>query len=433
MPILMEMLNDDIKTFAEYSEYLEKSKGGKPKGRGKGLVTKKGVELVAEKIETVYVSKKKRSEMVIKQNGQSEDLEDDVDSKEIKEEEEPQLTKRRQTSVAIGSGSFFSSSSEYEVKDISSDDDSDAADDKEKADDSNTSSDEKTAEEQADEEQAGDEQHVKAMFMFNTLEEIDKSVKAHLKKNLLPKDIPDFCKIKQEKASKQSTPKYSEKKKRKKNDSESSKKDKDQAGSSKKGKSPSKSSKTDKSIHADETIHDVEMDAEESVEEDLVDAEDPSQAYASVPKRDSKNLEYLTIRNVKNKDATSLTKPKAARTVIQKRVKDVQLGVERYQTNLNVTMPQVRCVGLDDKELYTIFYEPKGVVYPNKDNNKFLMKADKLYKFVDGTLKKEKKQKTSMLEKIKKTLLTRRIMRNLKYFVGGRKIEMDYRLLVRTE
>ncbi|GKF84582.1 hypothetical protein Tco_0249480 [Tanacetum coccineum] len=62
-------------------------------------------------------------------------------------------------------------------------------------------------------------------------------------------------------------------------------KDKDQVGSSKKGKSPSKSSKNDKSVNAKETVH-AEMDARESVEEDVVDAEDPSQADTSVPKHD---------------------------------------------------------------------------------------------------------------------------------------------------
>ncbi|GKC02139.1 hypothetical protein Tco_0993749 [Tanacetum coccineum] len=77
-----------------------------------------------------------------------------------------------------------------------------------------------------------------------------------------------------------------EKKKRKQKNSKSSKKDKDQAGSFKKGKSPSKSSKTDKSVHADKTVHDVEMEAGEPVENDVVDAEDPTQADASAPKQD---------------------------------------------------------------------------------------------------------------------------------------------------
>ncbi|GJS13557.1 hypothetical protein Tco_0408029 [Tanacetum coccineum] len=324
-----------------------------------------------------------------------------------------------------------------------------------------------------------------------------------------------------------STNSEKEKKKRKQKDSESSKKDKDQAGSSKKGKSPSKSSKTNISVNAEETVHDLEIDVRESVEDDVVDAEDPSQAdsneptFDDVPKQSwfnemvntekdllvfddvigliinftkftknclkkdkitkvglegpafkslkgkhrnyiellynfqqwylaltnkldwvnpegdriphdlnkplpfhgapgrltiiidfflNKDLDYLTNENVEKKYATSLTKPKATshweytfkevdflrlnfndiedvyvlyvqnklyhltgdeqtdlvtdlvtalwffirRTVINKRVEDVQLGVENYQTILNIKMPQLRCVGLDIKEPYTM-------------------------------------------------------------------------------
>ncbi|GJV38660.1 hypothetical protein Tco_1411137 [Tanacetum coccineum] len=91
----------------------------------------------------------------------------------------------------------------------------------------------------------------------------------------------------------------------------------------------------------------------------------------------------------------------------------------------------VRCASLDIKEPFTIFYKPRGVVYLNKDDMKCLMRADEVYKFGDGTLKK--RGKTSMLKEIEKILLTRRIMRSLECFMGGRKIEMDYRLLTRTE
>ncbi|GKC30752.1 hypothetical protein Tco_1038046 [Tanacetum coccineum] len=146
------------------------------------------------------------------------------------------------------------------------------------------------------------------------------------------------------------------------------------------------------------------------------------------------------------------------RNVTQKRVEDVQLRV----MNLNIIMPHVRCASFDNKEPYTIFYEPRGIVYQNKDNNnKFLMRANEVYKFGDGTLKKvrdkldymlhnfelgynegmpkrawtnkDKKRITSMLEKIEKMLLTILIMRSLECFVGGIGIEMDYRLLMRTE
>ncbi|GKA08191.1 retrotransposon protein, putative, ty1-copia subclass [Tanacetum coccineum] len=273
-----------------------------------------------------------------------------------------------------------------------------------------------------------------------------------------------------------STNSEKEKQKRKKKDSESSKKDKDQAGSSKKGKSPSKSSKTNIFVNAEETVNDLEIDPGESIKVDVVDAEDPSQSDANEPTFDdvpkqswfnemvnaekdplafddvmgdriphdlnkplplhgapgrltilvdfflNKDLDYLTNENVEKKYATSLTKPKAARTVIKKRVEDVQLGVENYQTMLNIKMPQLRCVGLDIKEHIPC------LVYLNKDNNKLLMRANELYMFGDRRLKKvhdkldymlhnfelgyndgmpkrawtdkDKKRTTSMLEKI---------------------------------
>ncbi|GKA62802.1 hypothetical protein Tco_0762321 [Tanacetum coccineum] len=74
-------------------------------------------------------------------------------------------------------------------------------------------------------------------------------------------------------------------------------------------------------------------------------------------------------------------------TVIKKRVEDVQLGVESYQTKLNLTIPQTRCDGLKFKEPYTIVYKPRGVVYLNKNNRKILMRVDELHKFSAGTLK----------------------------------------------
>ncbi|GKE76831.1 hypothetical protein Tco_1542951, partial [Tanacetum coccineum] len=52
------------------------------------------------------------------------------------------------------------------------------------------------------------EKKVHAMSSFNLPEAIDKSVKAHLM-NVLPKDVPDFGKIKMEKAAKKSMPKHS--------------------------------------------------------------------------------------------------------------------------------------------------------------------------------------------------------------------------------
>nr|GEX50326.1 hypothetical protein [Tanacetum cinerariifolium] len=119
--------------------------------------------------------------------------------------------------------------------------------------------------------------------------------------------------------------------------------------------------------------------------------------------------------------------------VLKKRVEDVQLGVKSYQIKLNITRPQVRCADLDVKETYTILHKPRGVVYLDKNNDKYLIRGDELYKFGDGTLNKvrdildsmlhnfelgynnrdlpkkawSKKRKTSMLKKIDATLLER--------------------------
>nr|GEU72973.1 hypothetical protein [Tanacetum cinerariifolium] len=150
------------------------------------------------------------------------------------------------------------------------------------------------------------------------------------------------------------------------------------------------------------------------------------------------------------------------RTVIKKRVEDVQLGVKSYQMKLNLTIPQTRCDGLKFKEPYTTVYKLRGVVYRNKSNQKILMWDDELHKFSDGMLKlvhenmdlmlhnfvlgynsqgmpnrawsgNDQKRTTVILKKIDKTLKERRIMRSLESFIGGRRIKTDYRLLVQTE
>ncbi|GJT79728.1 hypothetical protein Tco_1054070 [Tanacetum coccineum] len=80
--------------------------------------------------------------------------------------------------------------------------------------------------------------------------------------------------------------------------------------------------------------------------------------------------------------------------VIQKRVEDVQLGVESYQKKLNITKPQKDFPGISAIEPYTTSFDLKGVL-------------------------------------IDKQLLERRIMQSLEGLVGGRNVETDYRLLQR--
>nr|GEV70518.1 hypothetical protein [Tanacetum cinerariifolium] len=72
--------------------------------------------------------------------------------------------------------------------------------------------------------------------------------------------------------------------------------------------------------------------------------------------------------------------------VIQRRVEDLQLGVESYQKRLNLTKPDTYRSDLKRREAYTAYSNPRGFIYQNKDKKNRLMRIDELYKFKDGTL-----------------------------------------------
>ncbi|GJS24596.1 hypothetical protein Tco_0453228 [Tanacetum coccineum] len=131
MAIPAVMLNDDIKASAKYSEYLANFKGYKPikaTGKGKGFLSKQGVEIDIERVNIP----KRRSKTVIEETGQSKDVADEVDSEATNEEDEIPLIQRRHTGVGSGvtlavldepkdSDSSSTLASEYEIEDISSD------------------------------------------------------------------------------------------------------------------------------------------------------------------------------------------------------------------------------------------------------------------------------------------------------------------------
>ncbi|GJU80358.1 hypothetical protein Tco_1282723 [Tanacetum coccineum] len=101
-----------------------------------------------------------------------------------------------------------------------------------------------------------------------------------------------------------------------------------------------------------------------------------------------------------------------------------------------------------------------GVIYEDLAKHKRVMRADELYKFSDGTLKKvqdelhhrildfrlgyndemskrkwtaiDKKRSELMVELIDKQMRERRIIRNLESLVGARELEMDYKLMMHT-
>nr|GEV75843.1 hypothetical protein [Tanacetum cinerariifolium] len=74
------------------------------------------------------------------------------------------------------------------------------------------------------------------------------------------------------------------------------------------------------------------------------------------------------------------------RIVIQKRVEDLQLGVESYQKKLNITRPKTFKTDISNLVPYTAYSNPRGVIYVYKLNRNRLMRTDELYKFSDGTL-----------------------------------------------
>nr|GEY71903.1 retrovirus-related Pol polyprotein from transposon TNT 1-94 [Tanacetum cinerariifolium] len=173
-----------------------------------------------------------------------------------------------------------------------------------------------------------------------------------------------------------------------------------------------------------------------------------------------KHLDWITLTNliVKERFAFNVSLRMFTRSiVVQRRVEDLQLGVESYQKKLNLTKPDLYRSDLKRKEAYTAYSNLRGFIYQNKDKKNRLMRIDKLHKFSDGTLidvrtalddrlkgirmqylpqsiwrKSDKEIIVAMIQAIDKRLKTRRIMRSLERFVGGRMYEGDFRMLQRT-
>nr|GEZ52539.1 hypothetical protein [Tanacetum cinerariifolium] len=174
-----------------------------------------------------------------------------------------------------------------------------------------------------------------------------------------------------------------------------------------------------------------------------------------------KHLDWITIRRDDDKlyrfKEGDFKRMFTRIIVIQRRMEDLQLGVESYQKRLNLTKPYMYRSDLKRREAYTAYSNPRGFIYQNKDKKNRLMRIDELHKFNDGTLndarnalddrikgirmqylpqtiwrKGDKDIAAAMIQAIDKMLKTRRIMRSLERFVGGRLYEGDFRMLQRT-
>ncbi|GJR68787.1 hypothetical protein Tco_0014852 [Tanacetum coccineum] len=72
--------------------------------------------------------------------------------------------------------------------------------------------------------------------------------------------------------------------------------------------------------------------------------------------------------------------------VIRKRVEDLQLRIESYQTKLNLTQPDWDASDFLFKEDYTIVSKPRAVIYRDRNDQKKMMREMEVHKFSDGTL-----------------------------------------------
>nr|GEW14565.1 hypothetical protein [Tanacetum cinerariifolium]GEW15206.1 hypothetical protein [Tanacetum cinerariifolium]GEW21266.1 hypothetical protein [Tanacetum cinerariifolium] len=89
-------------------------------------------------------------------------------------------------------------------------------------------------------------------------------------------------------------------------------------------------------------------------------------------------------------------------------LQDFQLGIESYQTQLNLTKTGWDVAGYEFKHDYTLIESPRAVVFPTQK---------------DVTRSKE------FIAYIERRLKTRWIYQNMECFVGGRVRDIDYRLL----
>ncbi|GJR24522.1 hypothetical protein Tco_0973049 [Tanacetum coccineum] len=147
--------------------------------------------------------------------------------------------------------------------------------------------------------------------------------------------------------------------------------------------------------------------------------------------------------------------------VIRKRVEELQLGIESYQTKLNLTEPSWDATDFLFKEDYTIISKPRAVIYRDRNNHKKMIRETEVHKFSDAMLTRilekldhmvkdfrlfkynpgmenriwsedDKRRSKEFMEVIERSLKIRRIFRCLESFVSRRLRDVDYRLNQRT-
>nr|GEZ36203.1 hypothetical protein [Tanacetum cinerariifolium] len=147
--------------------------------------------------------------------------------------------------------------------------------------------------------------------------------------------------------------------------------------------------------------------------------------------------------------------------IIRQCVGDLQLGIESYQTNLNLTEPRWDASDFLFKEDYTIISKPKAMIYRDRNDQKKMLTKNKVHTFSDGTLtrvlhkldhmvkdfrlypynlgieyrvwsKDDKRRSEEFMEVIERRLKIWKIFWSLESFVGGRLRDVNYKTLNRT-
>ncbi|GJT83009.1 hypothetical protein Tco_1057351 [Tanacetum coccineum] len=117
--------------------------------------------------------------------------------------------------------------------------------------------------------------------------------------------------------------------------------------------------------------------------------------------------------------------------VLKRRVEDLQLGVESYQKKLNLTKPDTYRSDLKRKIAYTIYSNPKGFIYQNKDKKNRLKRIDELHKFSDGTLNDVWSALDDILKRTRMKYLPQTVWRNVDKERAGAMIQaIDQQLLI---
>nr|GEY94219.1 hypothetical protein [Tanacetum cinerariifolium] len=112
--------------------------------------------------------------------------------------------------------------------------------------------------------------------------------------------------------------------------------------------------------------------------------------------------------------------------IIQRRVEDLQLGVESYQKRLNLIKPDTYRSDLKRREADETLNDVRNALDDRLKGIRMQYLPTTIWRRGD------KDRAAVMIQVIDKMLKTRRIMRSLERFVGGRQYEGDFQTLQRT-